>query len=149
MIAGIIVTAVGDELVIAHPSERLSGPELATVAGGPALYLLGHVGFRLRMAGSLSWKRLGAALALCVVGAIGAVLPALATAALALAVLVALIVAELVAGLRRRGARAAEPDRAARAASLTGGSVAIEPMCIGIRRRNLESLERASRSKGR
>ena len=26
MIAGIIVTAVGDELVIAHPSERLSGP---------------------------------------------------------------------------------------------------------------------------
>ena len=102
MIAGIIVTAVGDELVIAHPSERLSGPELATVAGGPALYLLGHVGFRLRMAGSLSWKRLSAALALCVVGAIGAVLPALATAALALAVLVALIVAELVAGRRRR-----------------------------------------------
>ena len=102
MIAGIIVTAVGDELVIAHPSERLSGPELATVAGGPALYLLGHVGFRLRMAGSLSWKRLGAALALCAVGAIGAVLPALATAALALAVLVALIVAELVSGLRRR-----------------------------------------------
>ena len=102
MIAGIIVTAVGDELVIAHPSERLSGPELATVAGGPALYLLGHVGFRLRMAGSLSWKRLSAALALCVVGAIGAVLPAIATAALALAVLVALIVAELVAGRRRR-----------------------------------------------
>ena len=102
MIAGIIVTAVGDELVIAHPSERLSGPELATVAGGPALYLLGHVGFRLRMAGSLSWKRLSAALALCVVGAIGAVLPALATAAFALAVLVALIVAELVAGRRRR-----------------------------------------------
>ena len=102
MIAGIIVTAVGDELVIVHPSERLSGPELATVAGGPALYLLGHVGFRLRMAGSLSWKRLGAALALCVVGAIGAVLPAIATAALALAVLVALIVAELVAGRRRR-----------------------------------------------
>ncbi len=102
MIAGIIVTAVGDEIVIAHPSERLSGPELATVAGGPALYLLGHVGFRLRMAGSLSWKRLSAALALCVVGAIGAVLPAIATAALALAVLVALIVAELVAGRRRR-----------------------------------------------
>jgi low temperature requirement protein LtrA len=102
MIAGIIVTAVGDKLVIEHPSEELSGPELATVVGGPALYLLGHVGFRLRMAGSLSVKRLSAAAALCIVGAIGAVLPALATAALALAVLVALIAAELVAGLRRQ-----------------------------------------------
>ena len=30
-IAGIIVTAVGDELVIAHPGEQLSAPELATV----------------------------------------------------------------------------------------------------------------------
>jgi low temperature requirement protein LtrA len=101
MIAGIIVTAVGDELVIAHPDERLSGPELATVVGGPALYLLGHVGFRLRMAHSLSGKRLTAALALCVVGAVGAFIPALATSALVLAVLVALIVAEIVAGIRR------------------------------------------------
>jgi low temperature requirement protein LtrA len=102
MIAGIIVTAVGDELVIAHPEEELSGTELAAVVGGPALYLLGHVGFRLRMAGTLSGKRLGAAAALCAVGAVGVVLPALATAALALGVLVALIVAELVSGARRR-----------------------------------------------
>jgi low temperature requirement protein LtrA len=109
MIAGIIVTAVGDELVIAHPDERLSGPELATVAGGPALYLLGHVGFRLRMARSLSTKRLGAAVAVCVAGAIGAVLPALATATLVLAVLVGLIVAEVVAGLRRRARGAPSP----------------------------------------
>jgi low temperature requirement protein LtrA len=101
MIAGIIVTAVGDELVIAHPDEVLSGPELATVVGGPALYLLGHVGFRLRMAHTLSGKRLTAALALCVVGAIGAFIPALATATLVLAVLVALIVAEIVAAARR------------------------------------------------
>ena len=102
MIAGIIVTAVGDELVIAHPGEQLSGPELATVAGGPALYLLGHVGFRLRMARSLSVKRLTAALALCAAGAIGSVMPALATATLVLAILIALIVAEIIAGSRRR-----------------------------------------------
>jgi low temperature requirement protein LtrA len=101
MIAGIIVTAVGDELVIAHPEEGLSGRELATVAGGPALYLLGHVGFRLRMAGTLSGRRLTAAIAVCVAGAIGTVLTALATAAIVLAVLIALIAAELVAGRRR------------------------------------------------
>jgi hypothetical protein len=54
------------------------------------------------MAHSLSRKRLGAVVALGVVGAIGVALSALATATLVLAVLVALIVAEIVAGVRRR-----------------------------------------------
>jgi low temperature requirement protein LtrA len=109
MIAGIIVTAVGDELVIAHPGDRLTGPELAAVVGGPALYLLGHVGFRLRMARSLSRKRLAAAVALCAAGAIGALLPALATASLVLAILVVLIVAETVSAQRRRARGALGP----------------------------------------
>jgi low temperature requirement protein LtrA len=108
IIAGIIVTAVGDELEIAHPTEGLSGAELATVAGGPALYLLGHVGFRLRMAGTLSRKRLAAALACCVAGAVGLVLSALATATLVFGVLVVLIVAERIAGIRRQ--RRGEPS---------------------------------------
>ena len=43
--------------MIAHPTEELPRPELAVVVAGPALYLLGHVLFRLRMAGSLCWKR--------------------------------------------------------------------------------------------
>jgi hypothetical protein len=64
--------------------------------------LLGHVGFRLRMAHSLSGKRLTAAVALCAAGALGAVMPALATATLVLAILIALIAAEIVAGSRRR-----------------------------------------------
>jgi low temperature requirement protein LtrA len=102
MIAGIIVTAVGDELVIAHPEETLSHAGLAVIAGGPALYLLGHVAFRLRMARSLSRKRLGATAAIGVAGAIGAYVPALATAALVLAVLVMLIAAEIISGVRRR-----------------------------------------------
>jgi low temperature requirement protein LtrA len=102
IIAGIIVSAVGDELVIAHPGAGLSAAELAAVACGPALYLLGHVAFRLRLAGSLSGKRLAAALAILAVGALGAVMTALATAALVLVVLVALIVSEGLAGRRRR-----------------------------------------------
>ena len=48
MIAGVIVSAVGDELVIAHPEEHLHGAEVAAVAAGPAIYLLAHVLFRLR-----------------------------------------------------------------------------------------------------
>ena len=47
IVAGIIITAVGDEVVLAHPTERLDGAELAAVVGGPALYLIGHVALRL------------------------------------------------------------------------------------------------------
>src|ERR671938_1283715 len=37
--AGIILTAVGDELVIAHPTEVLTPNEVVAVAAGPAVYL--------------------------------------------------------------------------------------------------------------
>ena len=40
MVAGVIVAAVGDELVIAHPAEVLHGAELIAVCAGPAIYLL-------------------------------------------------------------------------------------------------------------
>ncbi len=105
IIAGVIVTAVGDELVIAHPGDALSGPGLVALAGGPVLYLLGHLLFRLRMAGSISTRRLAAALAIAAIGVAGLAMPALLTAALMTAVLVAVVVADLVetAGRRRRG----------------------------------------------
>jgi low temperature requirement protein LtrA len=102
IVAGIVATAVGDELVIAHPGERLDGPGLAALAGGPALYLLGHVGFRWRMTGSPSGRRLAAAAAVCAAGAIGGYLPALAASGLVVAVLVALIASETIAAARRR-----------------------------------------------
>jgi low temperature requirement protein LtrA len=101
MIAGVIVSAVGDELVIAHPTEVLPGRELAALVGGPALYLFGHVLFRLAMAGSLSRKRLGGGLACLGVGGVGAVVPAIWVAALVLAVLATVIAAERRAGARR------------------------------------------------
>jgi low temperature requirement protein LtrA len=101
-VAGIILAAVGDELVIAHPTEELPRGELLVVAGGPALYLLGHALFRLRMAGSIAWKRLAGALACLLAGLVGLVLPALAVAALLVGVLVAVIGAEQLAAARRR-----------------------------------------------
>jgi low temperature requirement protein LtrA len=101
MVAGIIVAAVGDELVIAHPTDELTGAEVAAVVSGPALYLLGHTLFRLRMAGSLSWKRLGGALACLALGAVGTSVPALVLSTLVLGVLVAVIAAERIAALRR------------------------------------------------
>jgi low temperature requirement protein LtrA len=101
MIAGVIVSAVGDELVIAHPTEVLPGRELAAVVAGPALYLFGHVLFRLAMAGSLSRKRLGGAVACLAVGIVGTVVPAIWVAALVVAVLATVIAAERRAGAKR------------------------------------------------
>ena len=63
IVAGIVLAAVGDELVIAHPTEVLAAPEIAVVVSGPAVYLLGHTLFRLRMARSLSVRCLLGALA--------------------------------------------------------------------------------------
>ena len=101
IVAGVIVSAVGDELVIAHPLEVLPGDQVAAVVAGPAIYLLAHALFRLRMAGSVSWKRLGGALVCVLVGFVGVYVPALVVAALLIAVLVAVIVSEYIAAARR------------------------------------------------
>jgi len=63
LVAGVIVSAVGDELVIAHPTEELPGREVIVVVAGPAIYLLAHAIFRLRMTGTVSAKRLAGAIA--------------------------------------------------------------------------------------
>jgi low temperature requirement protein LtrA len=102
LIAGVILSAVGNELVIAHATERLDTPELVVVAAGPALYLLGHVLFRLRMAGSLSWKRSLGAAGCVAVGFVGAVVPALVVSTLLVGVLAAVIAAERIGVARRR-----------------------------------------------
>jgi low temperature requirement protein LtrA len=99
MVAGVVVSAVGDELVIAHPTHVLPAAEVAAVVAGPAIYLLAHVLFRLRMAGSLSAKRLVGAVACVACAPIGACAPALVLAALP--VLVPVIAAEHSSGGRR------------------------------------------------
>ena len=102
IVAGIIVSAVGDELVIKHPVDRLPTPDLVAVVAGPAIYLLGHVLFRLRMAGSVSRKRLGGAIACVLVGLVAGSAPALVVALLLVGVPVSVIAAERVASRRAR-----------------------------------------------
>jgi low temperature requirement protein LtrA len=102
LVAGVVLTAVGDELVIAHPTDELPAGEVAAVAGGPALYLLAHTLFRWRMTGSPAWKRLAGALACIAVSGVGAFVPALVLAALLALVLVAVIFSEHIAAARRR-----------------------------------------------
>ena len=107
MAAGIIVSAVGDELVIAHPTEVLPAPEIAVVVAGPGLYLLAHAFFRRRMTGAWGRKRLFGALGCFAVGAAGPFVPGIVLSGLVLAVLATVIVSEYLSGVRR--ARRGEP----------------------------------------
>ncbi|ASW55193.1 low temperature requirement protein A [Plantactinospora sp. KBS50] len=98
MVAGIIVTAVGDELTIDHPLDPAGAAAVATVLGGPALFLLGHVLFKRAVFGRYPAGRLVAAAALVVVGVAllalpaGAAPPLLALSGYALAALAAAVV---------------------------------------------------------
>jgi low temperature requirement protein LtrA len=100
-VAGIIVTAVGDELLIAHPSEPLTGPQVAAVVAGPAIYLLAHTLFRLRLTGTLSVRRLAGAAGCVIAGLLAADADALVLGVLVFAILAAVIAAEYVAYVRR------------------------------------------------
>jgi Winged helix DNA-binding domain/Bacterial low temperature requirement A protein (LtrA) len=125
IVAGILLSAVGDELVIAHPTEELPDAELAAVVSGPALYLLAHVALRLRMTGTIGGRRLAGALACLAIGAIGSFASALVVAGLLLAVLVAVIAGDQVAAARRRAPGRAVAARTAgdqRAASVTAAA---------------------------
>src|SRR3954452_12028566 len=108
LVAGIIVSAVGDEIVIQHPTETLPAAQLVAVVAGPIIYLDGHVLFRLAMAGSLSKRRLRGAIACALVAVVGAFAPALVVAALLTVVLAAIIASEHAAAARRR--RRGEPS---------------------------------------
>ena len=94
IIAGIIVTAVANEFMIAHPGATPTTAQLVALAGGPALYLLGHIAFRLRLTQTIDWIRLGAIAAVCGIGVFGALMTHLAAGALILGVLAAVAIYE-------------------------------------------------------
>jgi low temperature requirement protein LtrA len=122
LIAAIVVSAVGDELVIAHPAEPLATSELVALIAGPALYLLAHALFRLRVSGTLGWRRpLGAAVCVVVGAALGALdADALVIAVVLVVVLIAVIAGDQLAATRRR--RRGLPTPLERAAAELDGS---------------------------
>ena len=91
-VAGIILSAVGDELVIAHPGKILPPYEVAAVAAGPAVYLLAHTLFRYRLTGTLGVAKPLGTLACVAVGFLGLFVEALTLAGALIIVLVAVIV---------------------------------------------------------
>jgi low temperature requirement protein LtrA len=94
IIAGIVLMAVGDELVIAHPDEALELSGAVTLLGGPALYLAGLVGSLLRIGNGMAWPI--AVTVIVLVGAIplATVVSGLATLGFLVVVLVGLAVVD-------------------------------------------------------
>src|ERR671921_1805597 len=108
-VAGIILSAVGDELVIAHPAEILPPYEVAAVAAGPAVYLLAHTLFRYRLTATLGMAKPLGTLACVAVGFLGLLVPALALAGLLIVVLVAVVVFRHLAAPRAEAVGEAPP----------------------------------------
>jgi low temperature requirement protein LtrA len=94
IVAGIIAVAVGDNLLLAHPTQPLRGVGAATILGGPALFLLGESLFRLRMVGSVAVRRLACVAALALTAVISAQISSFGLVAIATALLVALALSE-------------------------------------------------------
>ena len=94
LVAGVILSAVGDGLVIEHPTQLVSPAEVVVISAGPAFYLFGHVLFRRRITGAVSWVRLAGAGGCVAIALVGSIVPALLLSALLVGVLILVIVAE-------------------------------------------------------
>jgi low temperature requirement protein LtrA len=57
MVFGIVVTAVGNHLVITHPSGRTAPAWATAMLGGPALFLAARAGFEYTVFARVSWHR--------------------------------------------------------------------------------------------
>ena len=88
VVAGIVVTAVGDEMSLSHPGGIVKFPVAAALIGGPMLFLIGAQVFKLAAFGTWSAPRLGGILAL---GALGLVVPSLTPLGLAAAATAVLV----------------------------------------------------------
>jgi low temperature requirement protein LtrA len=102
IIAGIVLVAVGDELVIAHPTDELGDAGALVALGGPALFVAGLMACAARLGYRQSPARAIALAALLAGVPLAAGLDGLVVAALITVLLVVLIVAEQLGGARYR-----------------------------------------------
>jgi low temperature requirement protein LtrA len=104
MVAGVVLLALGLKKTLGSVGESLDLVPAAAMLGGTAIYLLGHVAFRLRNVHTLNKHRLACAILLVALLPAAVELPALATVAILCAALTALIGYESVrfAGSRDR-----------------------------------------------
>jgi low temperature requirement protein LtrA len=93
---GIIVVAAADEKVLEHPAARGAASTSWLILGGTALFLAGHAAFKAMVWRTASWPRIAGAAVLLVLGALAPHTAALTLAVCALAVIVAVAIADRV-----------------------------------------------------
>jgi low temperature requirement protein LtrA len=98
IVAGIIVFAVGAGAVVRDVGGAMHDATRLALCGGVATYLVGQIGFRLRMVGTLGYEKAVIAVALMALYALSGSLPAWLVAGAVTVLLVALCVAETVRG---------------------------------------------------
>jgi low temperature requirement protein LtrA len=96
LMAGIVLVALGSKKVIAHTDEPLKAVPAIALCGGVALYLAGHVLFRLRNIGSLNRQRVLAAVVAAALIPVATEIDALAALALVAALTAGLIAYEAI-----------------------------------------------------
>ncbi len=122
IVAGIIIFAVGVNSVVHAVDKPLHDAARLALCGGVALYLLGHVAFRLRMLDEFGYEKAVVAAALLALYAIGGGLPAWSMAGAITVLLAALCTIETTVERRARRA-ASRPARASGFASSTNGDI--------------------------
>jgi low temperature requirement protein LtrA len=105
MIVGVIVTAVGNDLVIAHPFGRTPTAWAVVVLGGPVLFFAGRAGFEYTVFARVSWDRPIAVLVLAALTPVALHVPPVLAATAAAAVLVVIAATDAA----RARSRPAEP----------------------------------------
>ena len=86
MVAGIIVTAAGDEKILTSPSSTAPAPAAWMILGGPALFLAGHAAFKFVVWRVVPWTRLAGIAVLALLALAVTALPETGLAACAAAV---------------------------------------------------------------
>ena len=107
LVAAIILSAVGDDLVIVHAAGTLGRAQVIATAAGPALYLLAQAALRLRATGAGSGACFAGVIVCVVIGSAGGALPTLAFQGLLAATLLGVIAADAYHVRKRLGAQRA------------------------------------------
>ena len=94
MVAGIIVLAAGDEVVLSEPGAPAAGSTAWLVLGGTALFIAGHTAFKIAVWRVVSWPRVAAIVILALLGLAAGSLSALGLGVCAAVVVVSVAAAD-------------------------------------------------------
>jgi low temperature requirement protein LtrA len=96
MVAGIIVTAAADELVLSRPDAAASAQTSWMILGGSWLFIAGHAAFKAIIWRRVSWPRSTALAIIALLGLLAPHVSALALSACSAVLVVAVALADFV-----------------------------------------------------